>query len=227
MPFQSAREQQQRRLPQVPGLNAPLAARLQGISITLVGDSTELNCELARQLARTLGYTPLATCAILQQLTGQSIDGLVASEGLAALGAAEVLVLEKLSTQVRACIGTCGGGGGAAARGNAWRYLFGQLTIWIDEAAQTQEDAPQREAYEQAELHIQVTRSTGSISSEQLAASILEQVQDALGKLLTKEPYLCGKKGTYMKFGCKGDWPNLEQVAEFAEQANKAKLKHK
>lgn len=96
-----------------------------------------------------------------------------------------------------------------------------------DEAAQTQEDAPQREAYEQAELHIQVTRSTGSISSEQLAASILEQVQDALGKLLTKEPYLCGKKGTYMKFGCKGDWPNLEQVAEFAEQANKAKLKHK
>lgn len=62
-----------------------------------------------------------------------SIDGLVASEGLAALGAAEVLVLEKLSTQVRACIGTCGGGGGAAARGNAWRYLFGQLTIWIGE----------------------------------------------------------------------------------------------
>ena len=57
----------------------------------------------------------------------------MASEGLAALGAAEVLVLEKLSTQVRACIGTCGGGGGAAARGNAWRYLFGQLTIWIGE----------------------------------------------------------------------------------------------
>ena len=55
---------------QVPGPNAPLAARLQGISITLVGDSTELNCELARQLARTLGYTPLATCTILQQLTG-------------------------------------------------------------------------------------------------------------------------------------------------------------
>ena len=62
-----------------------------------------------------------------------SVDSLVASEGLAALGAAEVLVLEKLSTQVRACIGTCGGGGGAAARGNAWRYLFGQLTIWIGE----------------------------------------------------------------------------------------------
>ena len=62
-----------------------------------------------------------------------SVDSLVASEGLAALGAAEVLVLEKLSTQVRACIGTCGGGGGAAARGNAWRYLFGQLTIWLGE----------------------------------------------------------------------------------------------
>ena len=62
-----------------------------------------------------------------------SVDSLVALEGLTALGAAEVLVLEKLSTQVRACIGTCGGGGGAAARGNAWRYLFGQLTIWIGE----------------------------------------------------------------------------------------------
>ena len=96
-----------------------------------------------------------------------------------------------------------------------------------DEQAQLQEGAPQREAYEQAELHIRVTRSTGSVSTEELAASLLEQVQDALGKLLTKDPHMCGKKSTYMKFGCKGDWPNLEQVAEFAEQANKANSKQK
>lgn len=54
-------------------------------------------------------------------------------EGLAELGGTEAVVLGSLSTQIRSCIATCGGGGGAAARGDCWRYLFGFITIWLGE----------------------------------------------------------------------------------------------
>lgn len=63
-----------------------------------------------------------------------SPEEIVEAEGLAALGGAEVVVLGSLSTQIRSCIGTCGGGGGAAARGDCWCYLFGFITIWLGES---------------------------------------------------------------------------------------------
>lgn len=60
-----------------------------------------------------------------------SPEDIVEAEGLAALGGAEVVVLGSLSTQIRSCVATCGSGGGAAARGDCWRYLFGFITIWL------------------------------------------------------------------------------------------------
>lgn len=60
-----------------------------------------------------------------------SPEDIIEAEGLAALGGAEVVVLGSLSTQIRSCIATCGSGGGAAARGDCWRYLFGFITIWL------------------------------------------------------------------------------------------------
>lgn len=60
-----------------------------------------------------------------------SPEDIITAEGLTALGGAEVVVLGSLSTQIRSCIATCGGGGGAAARGDCWRYLFGFITIWL------------------------------------------------------------------------------------------------
>lgn len=60
-----------------------------------------------------------------------SPEDIIKAEGLAALGGAEVVVLGSLSTQIRSCIATCGDGGGAAARGDCWRYLFGFITVWL------------------------------------------------------------------------------------------------
>lgn len=62
-----------------------------------------------------------------------SPEQIVEEEGLAALGGAEAVVLESLSTQLRSCIATCGGGRGAAARGDCWRHLFGFITLWLGE----------------------------------------------------------------------------------------------
>ena len=62
-----------------------------------------------------------------------SPDQIINEEGLAGLGGTEAVVLGSLSTQIRSCIATCGGGGGAAARGDCWRYLFGFITIWLGE----------------------------------------------------------------------------------------------
>ena len=51
--------------------DAQLGTRLQSISLALVGDNTDLNCEVADRLARSLGYVPLATSRIIKQLTNQ------------------------------------------------------------------------------------------------------------------------------------------------------------
>lgn len=51
--------------------DAQLVDRLQGISLGLVGDNTALNIEVADQLAKSLGYVPLATSRIIQDLTHQ------------------------------------------------------------------------------------------------------------------------------------------------------------
>ena len=56
--------------------DARLEERLQGISIALVGDHTDLNCAVADQLAKNLGYVPVATSRIIQQLTQQRQESL-------------------------------------------------------------------------------------------------------------------------------------------------------
>ena len=51
--------------------DAQLVDRLQGISLGFIGDNTQLNCEAAQQTAKLLGYVPLTTPQIIQQLTNQ------------------------------------------------------------------------------------------------------------------------------------------------------------
>jgi len=71
--------------------------------------------------------------AVVQNALSCSPQEIVEKEGLAELGGTEAVVLGSLSTQIRSCIATCGGGGGAAARGDCWLYLFGFVTVWLGE----------------------------------------------------------------------------------------------
>lgn len=49
---------------------------LKGTSIYLVGDSSEINEKIARELAVGLGYTPLNTKELLEMYAKQTIDSL-------------------------------------------------------------------------------------------------------------------------------------------------------
>ncbi|DBA68916.1 TPA: hypothetical protein ACH3X2_013278 [Trebouxia sp. C0005] len=197
--------------------DAQLVDRLQGISLGLVGDNSALNIAVADQLARSLGYIPLATSRIILDLTQQSPQEIVEQEGLAELGGTEAVVLGSLSTQIRSCIATCGGGGGAAARGDCWRYLFGFVTIWLDDTWQKQPDVPQREAYQQAEVRIALAKHSSEVMTPgQMAEAVVEQILQQVTELVRKDEDLCGKKAVYMKFGCRGDWPDLQPPDENA-----------
>ncbi|KAL0018672.1 hypothetical protein WJX79_008538 [Trebouxia sp. C0005] len=216
LPFQQAQQASSPKR-QRHSADAQLVDRLQGISLGLVGDNSALNIAVADQLARSLGYIPLATSRIILDLTQQSPQEIVEQEGLAELGGTEAVVLGSLSTQIRSCIATCGGGGGAAARGDCWRYLFGFVTIWLDDTWQKQPDVPQREAYQQAEVRIALAKHSSEVMTPgQMAEAVVEQILQQVTELVRKDEDLCGKKAVYMKFGCRGDWPDLQPPDENA-----------
>ncbi|KAK9820240.1 hypothetical protein WJX72_007827 [[Myrmecia] bisecta] len=137
-------------------LATDIIEKLRNISIAIVGDNTAANQRVAALLAGELEYVPLDTKSIVEQLLKCSVEELVAQEGITSLALVEAAALESLSTNIRCCIATCGGGG-AAARGDCWRHLFGTVTVWLDDHTEASQDAaPQREAYAQAEVHVKV-----------------------------------------------------------------------
>ena len=101
----------------------PASFRLPSLAMKLYRGSVCVSCKQPRFAIHQACW--LSSCPVY------SPEEIIETEGLAALGGAEVVVLSSLSTQIRSCIATCGGGGGAAARGDCWRYLFGFITIWL------------------------------------------------------------------------------------------------
>ncbi|CAK9173438.1 unnamed protein product [Ilex paraguariensis] len=124
---------------------------LKGTSIYLVGDSTEINQKIARELAVGLGYTPLNTKELLETCAKQTIDSWVIAEGSDTVAEAESAILESLSSHVRAVVATLGGQHGAAGRADKWRHLYAGFTVWLSPSEATDEDS----AKEEARKHIQ------------------------------------------------------------------------
>lgn len=109
-----------------------VSAALRGTSVYVVGDSSDANARLADALAAQLGYAPLHTCRLLAALEASAADGVEAGAQNAGEAVAEAMLLEELSTVVRCCVATLGGGRGAAARGDCWRHLFGGVTVFLE-----------------------------------------------------------------------------------------------
>ena len=189
---------------------------LKGVSVSFVGDNESANVAVAEALARGLRYTPLSAPKLVEQVTGQSAAEILAEEGDAGLAAAEAAVLKQLSTMIRCCVATGGGGTGASARGDCWDYLFGQFTVWLDDAeaaeaakrARPGEHAPQRDAYAFADAHLVLSAKT--VDSEDDAEAIAANAMRAIAAMVEGDPQLTGKKGFYVKMGCRGDWPNIQ-----------------
>ena len=191
-----------------------IADDLKGVTVTFVGDNESANIAVSQEVAKALGYTPLSTPDLIEKITDSTREQILEEDGEAGLVIAENAVLEQLSTLIRCAVGTSGGGRGATARGDCWDYLFGQFTVWIDDAeamAAAESDpstAPQREAYELAEVHLVMSKKECKPGDE--AAGIGAQALEAIGSIIKDDPQVPGKKGFYVKMGCRGDWPVLQ-----------------
>lgn len=191
-----------------------VADEMKGVSVTFVGDNEQANVAVANALAKTLGYTPLSTPALIEQVTSSTREEILAEDGEAGLVIAENAVLEQLSTMIRCCVATSGGGKGATARGDCWDYIFGQFTVWLDDvdavekAKHDPESAPQRDAYAFADVRLVL--SSTEVNTESAATNVATQVMSAVAQLIEGDPQLSGKKGFYVKMGCRGDWPVLQ-----------------
>ena len=83
---------------------------LKGVTVTFVGDNESANVAVADALAKALGYTPLSTPRLVEQVTDSTREEIFAEDGEAGLVVAENAVLQQLSTMLRCCVATAGGG---------------------------------------------------------------------------------------------------------------------
>jgi hypothetical protein len=88
--------------------------------------SDEIRAIHVRPYTKALQYTQLSTPDTIEQVSKSTREEILAKDGEAGLVVAENAVFGELSTYLRLCIATSGGGRGAAARGACWDYLFGQ-----------------------------------------------------------------------------------------------------
>ncbi|EEE51462.1 hypothetical protein OsJ_32585 [Oryza sativa Japonica Group] len=110
-------------------LTSGITQLLTGISVHIVGDSTDINEAVAKEIAEGIGYLPVCTSELLESATEKSIDKWLASEGVDSVAEAECVVLESLSSHVRTVVATLGGKQGAASRFDKWQYLHAGFTM--------------------------------------------------------------------------------------------------
>ncbi|CAI9755328.1 unnamed protein product [Fraxinus pennsylvanica] len=196
-------------------LTAGVAQLLKGTSIYLVGESTDINHKIARELAVGLGYTPLNTKEILESYSKDTIDLWVASQGCDAVAEAESAILESLSSHARAVVSTLGGKHGAAGRPDKWQHLFAGFTIWLSKSEATDEESAKEEArrnfqnglqgYSNAEVVVKLRGWDANYSKAVAQASL-----SALKHSILSDKNLPGKKSLYIRLGCRGDWPDIK-----------------
>ena len=95
---------------------------MKGVSVTFVGDNEQANVAVANALAKTLGHASFHA-ALIEQVTSSTRKEILAEDGEAGLVIAENAVLEQLSTMIRCCVATSGGGKRDRARRLLGLYL--------------------------------------------------------------------------------------------------------
>ncbi|XP_066387471.1 probable inactive shikimate kinase like 2, chloroplastic [Miscanthus floridulus] len=196
-------------------LTSGITQLLTGISVHIVGDSTDINEAVAKEIAEGIGYLPVCTSELLESATQKSIDTWVASEGVDTVAEAESVVLESLSSHVRTVVATLGGKQGAASRFDRWQYLHSGFTVWLSVSNASDEAAAREEARKSV--------SSGSVSyakadvvvklggwDPEYTRAVAQGCLVALKQLTLADKKLAGKKSLYIRLGCRGDWPNIE-----------------
>lgn len=195
-------------------LSIGVSELLKGTSVYLVGDSSEINWAVARELALGLKYAPLWTSQLLEEVTKTSLHDLVINEGEDSVAEAEAVMLENINTNARVVVATLGGTLGAATRPEKWKNLHAGITVWLSESEAKDESSAEEEARmakqseRQAYAMADVVVKLGGWDSD-AARPAAEGCLRALKCLLESDKELTGKKSLYIRMGCRGDWPNL------------------
>ncbi|KAM3409359.1 hypothetical protein ACQJBY_001978 [Aegilops geniculata] len=196
-------------------LTAGITQLLTGISVHIVGDSTDINEAVAKEIAEGIGYLPVCTSELLESATQKSVDTWAASEGVDSVAEAECVVLESLSSHVRTVVATLGGKQGAASRFDKWQYLHSGFTVWLsvseagDEASAKEEARRSVSSGSVAYAKADVVVKLGGWDPEYTRA-VAQGCLVALKQLTLADKKLAGKKSLYIRLGCRGDWPNIE-----------------
>lgn len=188
------------------------AQLLKGTSIYIVGNSTEINQKVARELAVGLGYTPVNTKDLMESFAKQTIDSWATADGSDSVSDAESAIFESLSSHVRAVVATLGEHG-AAERADKWRHLYSGFTVWLSlsEATDSAKEEAQKDVQEgsQAYSNADVVVKLGAWSADH-AKAVAQASLSALKRLILSDKKLPGKKSLYIRLGCRGDWPNIK-----------------
>ncbi|KAL3656110.1 putative inactive shikimate kinase like 2, chloroplastic [Castilleja foliolosa] len=196
-------------------LTSGLIQLLKGTSVFLVGESTEINHKIARELAVGLGYTPLSTKELLEPYTKLTIDSWVREEGSDAVAEAECAILESLSSQARTVVATLGGKYGAASRPNKWQHLFSGFTVWLSLSEAKDEGSMKEEVNKEIEDCVQVYSNAEVIVKlagwdPTYSKTVAQASLRALKRLVLSDKDLTGRKSLYVRLGCRGDWPDIK-----------------
>ncbi|KAG6431513.1 hypothetical protein SASPL_109592 [Salvia splendens] len=186
-------------------LTTGVAQLLKGTSIFLVGESTEINNSVARELAVGLGFSIVNSLPILKFQNFLAASHLINDwkdeEGSDSVAEGEAAILDSLSSQARVVVATLGGKHGAARRPGKWRHLFAGFTIWLSQSEATDEESAKEEVSEATPM-LKVYLIKENVPIVVCRVHFSSSVFD-----------LPGKKSLYVRLGCRGDWPDIKPPA--------------
>jgi shikimate kinase len=112
--------------------HAPLARRLEGLNLYLVGMMGTGKSAVGGPLADALGYRFIDADAVLEQAAGRTIPEIFASDGEAGFRALETAVLGQISGWHSLVVAT---GGGVVTRPENWGHMHQGVVVWLDAPA--------------------------------------------------------------------------------------------
>lgn len=107
----------------------PLAQRLQGLNLYLVGMMGTGKSAVAQPLADALGYRLVDADHTLETAAGRSIAEIFAADGEASFRALETAVLDQIASWHSLVVAT---GGGVVTRPENWGHLRQGVVVWLD-----------------------------------------------------------------------------------------------
>lgn len=113
--------------------HAPLARRLEGLNLYLVGMMGTGKSAVGRPLADALGYRFIDADTVLEQAAGRPIPEIFARDGEAGFRALETAVLGQISGWHSLVVAT---GGGVVTRPENWGHMHQGVVVWLDAPAE-------------------------------------------------------------------------------------------